>query len=224
MIPLTSEEIIGQLTLVKSMNPFILCRKLKFTLGNNSSGLPIYLDSSTGVLRASQSLWQKQKDKTLLLSVTVQSIDHDKFSDSALVIISWEDEYVNGNHNNKTGYDKRDRVPEKDEKQMPKLNIATRSNIRSHSIELELTREDIKATENVCHGQAWSITAKIIFPPGNHNVHIELLAPRYVNDLCGYVKYFGVSFIGHHIKIGKINLTKRNHLGTTLDDSEVYLF
>lgn len=126
MIPLTSEEIIGQLTLVKSMNPFILCRKLKFTLGNNSSGLPIYLDSSTGVLRASQSLWQKQKDKTLLLSVTVQSIDHDKFLDSALVIISWEDEYVNGNHNNKTGYDKRDRVPEKDEKQMPKLNIATR--------------------------------------------------------------------------------------------------
>uniref|UniRef100_A0A094ZZV2 Uncharacterized protein n=1 Tax=Schistosoma haematobium TaxID=6185 RepID=A0A094ZZV2_SCHHA len=220
MIPLTSEEIIGQLTLVKSMNPFILCRKLKFTLEHNSSGLPIYLDSSTGVLRASQSLWQKQKDKTLLLSVTVKSIDHDKFSDSASVIISWKDEYVSGNHNSKTGYDERDRVPEKVEKQMPKLKIATRSFIRSHPIELELTREDIKPTENVCHGQAWSITAKIIFPPGNHNVHIELLAPRYVNDLCGYVKYFGVSFIGHHIKIGKINLTKLNHLGTTPDDSE----
>ncbi|VDP43024.1 unnamed protein product [Schistosoma mattheei] len=224
MIPLTSEEIIGQLTLVKSMNPFILCRKLKFTLEHNSSGLPIYLDSSTGVLRASQSLWQKQKDKTLLLSVTVKSIDHDKFSDSASVIISWKDEYVNGNHNSKTGYDERDRVPEKVEKQMPKLKIATRSFIRSHPIELELTREDIKPTENVCHGQAWSITAKIIFPPGNHNVHIELLAPRYVNDLCGYVKYFGVSFIGHHIKIGKINLTKLNHLGTTPDDSEFSVY
>ncbi|CAH8572393.1 unnamed protein product [Schistosoma margrebowiei] len=220
MIPLTSEEIIGQLTLVKSMNPFILCRKLKFTLGNDSFGLPIYLDSSTGVLRASQSLWQKQNDGTLLLSVTVKNIDHDEFSDSALVIISWKDEYVNGNHNNKTGYDKQNRVPENDEKQIPKLKIVTRSFVGLQPIELELTREDIKPTENVCHGQAWSITAKIIFPPGNHNVHIELLAPRYVNDVCGYVKYFGVSFIGHHIKIGKINLTKINHLGTTLDDSE----
>ncbi|CAI2730130.1 unnamed protein product [Schistosoma spindalis] len=202
------------------MNLFILCRKLKFTLEHNSSGLPIYLDSSTGVLRASQSLWQKQKDKTLLLNVTVKSIDHNKFSDSALVIISWKDEHVNESHNNKTGYDKRDLVPEEEEKQMQKLEIVTRSFTEPQSIELVLTREDIKPTENVCHGQAWSITAKIIFPPGNHTVHIELLAPRYVNNVCGYVKYFGVSFVGHHVKIGKINLPEINHPGTTLNDSE----
>ncbi|CAH8600831.1 unnamed protein product [Schistosoma rodhaini] len=204
------------------MNPFILCRKLKFTLENNSSGLPIYLDRSTGVLRASQTLWQKQKDKTLLLNVTVKSIDNIKFMDSALVIISWKNEYVNENNNHKTNYNKRNFVPKVEEEQMLKLETDTRSFKEPQSIELILNREDIKPTENVCHGQAWSVTAKIILPPGNHTLQIELLAPRHVNDVCGYVKYFGVSFIGHHVNIGEINLTTVNHPGTKLDDPEKF--
>ncbi|CAH8522757.1 unnamed protein product [Schistosoma turkestanicum] len=217
-----SNETIGQLKLVKSTNASIPCGKLKFTLGNGFSELSIYLNSSTGELQASRSLWEKQEYQQLILSVNVKSVDNNNLSDSALVIISWEAEYVNKKHNNKTCFDKQDCIPQEGERNDSKSGIVKRSFMNYQAIELALTREDIQPTEKICNGEAWSVTAKIIFPPGNHNVYIELYAPKHVNKYCGYVKYFGNPFTGRNVKVGKIDLNSAIQTETNPDDPEQF--
>ncbi|KAK4470638.1 hypothetical protein MN116_006173 [Schistosoma mekongi] len=197
------DEIVGKLTLVKSSNPFIPCDKLRFTLKNHTYGLPLYLNSNTGVLRASSLLFNMLKDEPLSMIATVESVNYKNISDTTLIIISWEEAYLN-NENNSALYSNEQYPFNEEENQITKLKRVVRATNTVNVIDFEFTRDDIRPTENICYGQAWSVTARIIFPPGVHNVDIELFGPRNISNYFGYVKLFGNLFIGQKVKLGNL--------------------
>ncbi|TNN17672.1 hypothetical protein EWB00_011067 [Schistosoma japonicum] len=197
------DEIIGQLTLVKSSNPFMPCDELRFTLNENHTyGLPFYLNSDTGELRTNALLFNMLKDEPLSVIATVESVNYKKISDATLITISWEEAYLNDENN--SALPSNEQYPVNEEHQITSLKRVARAIDTVNNIDFEFIRDDIRPTENICCGQAWSVTARIIFPPGVHNVDIELFGPRNISDYFGYVRLFGNLSIGQKLKLGNL--------------------